>query len=115
VLLVLRDRVEKDGHPASGRILVYPVADRLLRGLENFGWAILVGESLPEIDGTSRNGESRHFRKNGWSQLTVTAEQHRATSRTLPSAADCHGKKISLITDRSVACGQFVTEMVALR
>ncbi len=94
-LLVLGDGVEEHAHPTAGRVLVDAVADRLLRGLEHLRWAVLFRKALAEIDGARRGRQRGHLREDGWPQLAVRPEEHRAARCALPCAANCHSAKIA--------------------
>ncbi len=88
--LVRRDRITQHRHPATGRVLVHPVADRLPRGLEHLGGTVLIGEPLPEVDRAGRDCERAHLREDALLHAAVGAEQHRPACRALPGTVDGH-------------------------
>ena len=93
-LLVRRDRLAQHRHPATGRVLVHSVGDRLARGLEHLGRAVLVGEALPEVDRAGRDGERTHLGEDGRLHRAV------APSSIAPRAARC--QEPGIVTTASV-------------
>ena len=89
-LLVCGDRVPQHRIAESRRVLVHAVTDGLSGGLDHLGRAVLIRESLPEVDGPGRRGEAGHLREDGGPQQPVGAEQPRASCGARPSTGNGH-------------------------
>ncbi len=87
-LLVGGDGLQKLGHASSGRVLVRPRPDSLLRRSEHLGGAVFVGKALPEVHGARPGCERGHLGEDGRGGHVAGPEQARAPRGAAPGAGD---------------------------
>ncbi len=83
-LLVPGDRLPKCRLTLPGRVLVFTVADGRTGCVENFGGAVLIRETLPQVDGTVLKGQAGDLLEDGDTQASSLGKQVGAARSAFP-------------------------------